>query len=101
MLAELDRTKRELQAQLQVTKGLQNDKVNLWSRVSLVEEEMQHTIETYRSVLQPYEESGASVVLQAEEQESCDQIDLSSMDCATGKSTARINLPIQTSQNRF
>ena len=50
--------KRDLQNQIQLTKTLQHEKLNLSSKVALVEEEMSLTIESYRSVLEAGE--GAS-----------------------------------------
>ena len=60
VLCELEQVKRELYNQIEVNKGLQHDKLNLSSQVAMVEEEMQVTIESYRSVLEASESDAES-----------------------------------------
>ena len=83
---------------MQLSKSLRSDKVNLSSRVSLVEEEMQITIESYRSVLQqqplPQNDDCCNTSIDREERESCEDIDLSTTDAGgagTGRSAAMVN----------
>jgi len=55
VLLELEPVKRELYNQIHLTNNLQHEKINLSSQVALVEEEMQLTIESYKSVLEASE----------------------------------------------
>lgn len=55
VLCELDQVKRELYNQIRVVKSLESDKVSLSSQIALVEEEMQVTIESYKSVIEATE----------------------------------------------
>ena len=55
VLLELELVKRELYNQIHLTNNLQHEKINLSSQVALVEEEMQMTIESYKSVLEASE----------------------------------------------
>ena len=55
VLCELEQVKRELYNQIEVNKDLESDKLNLTGQVALVEEEMQLTIESYKSVLEANE----------------------------------------------
>ena len=56
---------------------------------------MHLTIESYRSVLQPLE-----TTIDREEKDSCDDIDLSTTDCGTGKSAGIAINQTTTSQQR-
>ena len=52
VLLELETVKRELYNQISCTQNLQHEKTNLSNQVAMVEEEMQLTIESYKSVLE-------------------------------------------------
>ena len=52
VLCELEQVKRELYNQIELNRNLERDKLNLTSQVAQVEEEMQITIQSYRSVLE-------------------------------------------------
>ena len=60
VLCELEQVKRELYNQIDLNKQVENDKRVLNSQVALVEEEMQLTIESYKSVLEASESDAES-----------------------------------------
>ena len=55
VLSELEQVKRELYNQIQLTQNLEKEKKNLSNQVGQIEEEMQLTIASYRSVLEASE----------------------------------------------
>jgi len=60
VLLELELVKRELYNQIMLSNNLTHEKTNLSSQVTLVEEEMQMTIESYKSVLEASESDAES-----------------------------------------